>query len=128
MADTGPKTVLIPLGSNMQTLPPRIDRFLSVDILHLVWCTDEIACRAQEWHTNSIDGVINPAEYILWQFLQAGHPCEVALVIMVPPILLAVLLNLVPEVSKLWYKLQQTHVTSNVAIAEIKIGMNQRNP
>ncbi len=59
-------------------------------------------CRAQEWHTNSIDGVINPAEYIVWQFLQARHPCDIALVIVVPPILLAVLLYLVPKVSKLW--------------------------
>jgi hypothetical protein len=75
----------------MQTLPPRIHRFLSVDILHSAWCADEIACRAQEWHTILIDGVINPAEYIVQRFLQARHPCDIALVIVVPPILLAVL-------------------------------------
>ncbi len=85
----------------MQSFPPRINRFLSIDILHSAWCTNEIARRAQEWHTNSINEVINPAEYIVWQFLQARHPCDVALVIVVPPILLVLLLYLVPEVSKL---------------------------
>jgi hypothetical protein len=40
----------------------------------------------------------------------------------------AVLLNLVPEVSKLRKESQQTHVTNNVAIAEIKIKHEPAEP
>ena len=91
---------------SVKLLPTGVLRLLSINILSLARSAIVIPIWSRKGNQDFINRAINPAKYILWQLLQSRHPCDVALVIVVPSILLAVLLDGIPESFKLRQKTQ----------------------